>query len=140
MSRHSRRGSTKGFGYRVLLQTTWREVPITVRVLRQLRVQYGGSVIRGIEKHGYSKHRYYVRYRIDSKQARELIEDILPYLRVKHRQGELCLKAAKIISKRNHGRWNPRPADEWSELERLHKMVRYLNWKNGKGRKPRWIC
>jgi len=135
ISRHKRSGSLRGFEYRVVLQLTWREVPETVFVLKGLKRQYGGSVIRGIERHGFSKHTHYAKYRIDATNAKVLITDILPYLRVKRKQVELCLKAASIISLRRYGRWNPRPEVEWLELERLHEQVGFLNWKNGKGRK-----
>ncbi len=133
--RHKRIGSLRGFEYRVVLQLTWREVPQTVLVLRELKRMYGGSVIRGIERHGFSKHTKYAKYRIDATDARVLISDVLPYLRVKRKQALLCLRAALIISQRRYGRWNPRPEEEWLELEKLHELVGYLNWKNGKGRK-----
>jgi hypothetical protein len=133
--RHKRIGSPREFDYRVVLQLTWREVPQTVLVLTELKRKYGGSVIRGIERHGFSKQTRYVKYRIDARNARGLIIDILPHLRVKRKQAELCLKAALILSQRRYGRWNPRPEEEWLELERLHEQVGFLNWKNGKGRK-----
>jgi hypothetical protein len=117
--RHLRKGSTKEFSSRVLLQITWGDIPETVGVFEDLQRVYSGSVIRGIENSGHSKHTHYVRYRIDAKQARRLIADILPYLRIKRRKAELCLQAALIISRSNHGRWNPRPREEWEELERL---------------------
>ncbi len=99
---------------------------------------YGGSVIRGIENSGHSKYTRYVRYRIDAKQAGRLIEDILPHLRIKRRQTELCLRSALIIAKTNHGRWNPRPREEWEELERLCVENADLNWSKGKGRRRKY--
>ncbi|MDG7007372.1 MAG: hypothetical protein JRN06_03900 [Nitrososphaerota archaeon] len=67
--RHIREGSTMGFGYIVLLQITWRDIPETVGVLEELQRMYGGSVIRGIENSGHSKHTKYARYRIDAHQG-----------------------------------------------------------------------
>jgi hypothetical protein len=78
-----------------------------------------------------------VKYRIDARQARRLLEDILPHMRIKRRQAELCLQAALIISRSNHGRWNPRPQEEWDELERLWEENAMLNWAKGKGRRRR---
>jgi hypothetical protein len=110
-------------------------VPETLAVLEDLKREYGGSVIRGIEKSGFSKHTRYAKYRIGAKQAKRLIEDILPFLRIKRRQARPCLLAANIISMHHRGKWNPRPDTEWAELDRLHKEISHLNWKNGKGRK-----
>jgi hypothetical protein len=130
-----RKGARKGYEYSVLLQITWKETPETVMTLDDLRRVYGGSVIRGIERSGYSRHTKYVRYRIGAKQAKRLIEDILPHLRITCRQARICLQAASIISRHHRGRWNPRPVEEWTKLERLRTEVRILNRKNGKGRR-----
>jgi hypothetical protein len=131
-----RNGARKGYEYSVLLQITWKEIPDTVRTLEDLKRAYGGSVICGIEKSGYSKRTRYIRYRIGARQARRLIEDTLPYLRIKRRQAQICLLAASIISRHHRGRWNPRPVEEWARLGRLQSEIRVLNRKNGKGR--RW--
>jgi hypothetical protein len=121
----------------VILQITWRNIPETLAVLEKLKTMYGGSVVRGTEHTGHSKHTRYLKYRISSKQAKLLIEDILPYLRIKRRQAETCLQAASIILRNHRGRWNPRPLEEWKELERLYRMNAVLNWSKGKGRRKR---
>jgi len=137
ISHHKRAASRKGYEYRVLLQITWRDIPETVNVLDNLKLMYGGSVTSGTENRGHSRHTRFVKFRIYSKQASRLIEDILPYLRIKRRQAELCLQAARIISRHHRGRWNPRPPEEWKELEKLYRSNATLNWSKGKGRRKR---
>ena len=137
ISHHRRKGSRKGYEYRVLLQITWRRIPETKGVLDDLKAAYGGSVTWGTETSGHSRHTRYVKYRVGSRQAKLLIQDILPYLRIKRRQAEICLQAASIISRHHRGRWNPRPGEEWKELERLYRLNAFLNWSKGKGRRKR---
>ena len=133
ITKKQRKGARRGYEYAVLLQITWKESKETIVTLEELKRTYGGSVIRGIEKSGYSSSTPYVRYRIGAKQSQALIKDILPYLRIKRRQATVCLRAARIISRHHRGRWNPRPPSEWAELGRLREIVRSLNEKNGKG-------
>jgi hypothetical protein len=134
LSRHSRKGAF-GFNYEVYLQLTWKEVPETVKVMEELKRAYGGTVIRGIETRGFSTATSYVKYRINSRQAAVLIQDMLPFLRVKRRQAQICLEAAKIIGKVRYTRWRRRPPSDRARLGELYKQVANLNWKNGKGRR-----
>src|SRR5271157_1212166 len=134
LSHHSRPTVRLGFDYRVYLQLTWKALPQTIMVMKELKEKYGGSLVFGSENSGFSRHTRYVKYRVNALKARRLIEDMLPYLRIKRRQAEICFEVSSGAQREHYGRWHPRSAAELTRLGELYNEMALLNWKNGKGR------
>lgn len=91
-------------------------------------------MVFGSENSGFSRHTRYVKYRVNALKARRLIEDMLPHLRIKRRQAEICFEVASAAQREHYGRWHPRSAAEMIRLGELYSEMALLNWKNGKGR------
>ena len=133
ISKHTRKDRRRGYDFRVYVQLTWRETRHTRRVLQEIRSAYGGSVFTGLTKGGYSTGSRYVKYVANAKNAAKLLEDILPYLRIKYKQAEICYRLAAQARAGQFNRWHPHSKQDWRRLEAAYNTVRRLNWKNGKG-------
>lgn len=82
---------------------------------------FGGNVSRYVPKD--PRHRPQFQWSRVGTRASVVLEAVLPYLRVKRRQGELALNLQELVW---HAPWMyPAPVDE--HLEEIHLEVRSLN-------------
>lgn len=79
-------------------------------------------------------------WRVTGRYSCEVLEQILPYLKIKHRQAEIFLqlrdvvKAGKAFRKGKNGAIS-RPLEEWRERQKLIDEIHLLNGRTGKRRR-----
>lgn len=114
--------------YRPQVKLAWRVTNETLAVMAELKALYGGW-IRTVEKpvSNLKNASPMVWWQPNISGMRKMLEDIIPFLRVKKRQAEIVYELA---SSRSRGRLTKLPLEQ---LETLYREIRILNAK-GKGK------
>jgi hypothetical protein len=117
----------RGYAFVVLLQLTWKRLPETLVAMKAIKSKYGGSIgFYRFSSNAWGKRGTYPKLTLGGHSAARVLSDIVPYLIVKKRQGEICLEITKIQSAR-FGKPNALNADEWNQMEKMHREVKRLN-------------
>ena len=116
--------------YRVVLQLTWKDMPQTRMVMTVMKDLYGGSLCV-VNNKGFPSKSTFIKWGLYSKQAIPFLHGILPYLKVKREQAELCYQFAMTVWK-----GGPRPTErEWKRREQIYRQVRAINAQGKGGRR-----
>ena len=129
VSTPSRTGSTLRYGENIALGQ------VNPEAIELLKESFGGGL--SIQKpRGISRRPLY-RWQVNTRKAANVLKQLLPYLRIKRRQAEICLELHEI---KNRGRMantylagshirRRKPAVE-AEMRDLVKQIRILNGSN----------
>ena len=83
--------SKHGIRSRFVFQLTWKQSPSSILFIEQLKKQYGGSIFVGIHNTNIGRTSI-VKYGLESNiKLKNLIDDVLPYLRLKQQQALVVL-------------------------------------------------
>lgn len=110
--------------YRPCIQLTWLYFSKTKKIMDELKNKYDGSVF--IDDNITSNFKFngkYIAYKADSRKAEKILNDILPYLKIKQEQAKCCLELLKI--KTYIG--SKVPEEVWDKRKELYERCKKLN-------------
>lgn len=126
--------TSTGFHYRAILQISWKEdqAGLANNYLKSIKESYGGWLGVWVRKANSfdNKDISVVKYSIEGRLLKKLLEDLLPFLQLKKEQAVTALNL--INSRKVWGRGNPKPESLWREEEVWYRKVNQLNDKNKK--------
>lgn len=108
------------FQVEVVVTNTCKEV------LEWLASEFGGSIMlrKAVKPH----HKATYRWKVGDLLASQLVEQVLPYLRIKPRQAEILLQFAELKRTANkHGKGARLSEEKLAQYEAIHQRFKALN-------------
>ncbi len=124
----------RGYAYRFVIQIGWKETIESRKVLEDIADKYNGAVYSFKKKaNKFGGEITCVKFMCESGRAAAMVEDILPFLRLKHKQGKLLLKIHEVRMKWLNGRKaaHHKPESVWRQEDAIYQEFIKLNTKNG---------
>lgn len=119
-----------GYHYGAAFQLTWKQNKMSLRILKEMQFKYGGSIHTDKRQRGnYKESSVFVKYAVYSSKLVSLIEDLLPYLKLKKDQAKLILllEASRKDWKKNHkGKGRAKPLKVWKLEDKLYEKSAML--------------
>lgn len=119
----------KKFYYQGVFQLTWKSSDDSLRVIKLIQGEYGGSFFIGNSATKFGKCPI-IKYAATGKALVALCSDVIPYLELKKKQAEIVMSGAALKS----DKWGVKgkPQAVWKKEEELYRKINLLNTKNKK--------
>jgi len=131
--RRKKQKTINGFHYRAVFQLSWIKKDLTMEVLSELVVKYGGNLneIESRWKGQFQSHNSVLKYSLEGHGLDRFLSDVLPYVKLKREQVFLA-----IMMRTNRREWQrmrirTKPDWAWQKEHDIYKKFKGLNTKNG---------
>ena len=115
--------------YRPMVQLTWKNIKECRDVIESLKEVYGGCVFIEKSKRKLGGNNTYLAYKVDTRKAEKLLDDIKSSLWIKKEQAVYAIRVQQIKEEYN---WTRNPIlikEKNKKLDYLWKEVKKMNAK-----------
>jgi predicted HNH restriction endonuclease len=130
-----------GYFYTTSFQLTWKKDAKSLEIMHLMMSKYGGKVYHQKRHDGHFKpESTFLQYQVLSKDLISLINDILPFLKLKQDQAQIVLDLEKSRQywKFNHkGQGRAKPSELWKVEDDLYKAMATIKGHKIRVFKPR---